>query len=79
MGGFNIWINDLNKVSSKFYGVPGGTIGTTWKELRVPMSAFAKDGFDFTKVDTFASDMHDDGHGEVTWYLDDGVFVTACP
>jgi hypothetical protein len=78
-GGFNIWLNDINKVSSKFYGVPGGTIGLDWKELRVPMSAFAKDGFDPSKLDTFASDMHDDGHGEVTWYLDDGVFVTACP
>jgi hypothetical protein len=77
-GGFNVWLNDINKVSSKFYGVPGGTIGLDWKELRVPMSAFAKDGFDPSKLDTFASDMHDDGHGEVTWYLDDGVFVTAC-
>jgi hypothetical protein len=78
-GGFNIWLNDINKVSSKFYGVAGGTVGLDWKELRVPMSAFAKDGFDPSKLDTFASDMHDDGHGEVTWYLDDGVFVTACP
>ena len=26
VGGFNIWINDLNKMSSKFYGVAGGTI-----------------------------------------------------
>jgi hypothetical protein len=79
VGGFNIWINDINKVSSTFHGVPGGTIGLEWKELKVPMSSFAKSGFDLTHVDTFASDMHDDGNGEVTWYLDDGVFVTACP
>ncbi len=79
VGGFNIWLNDTNKMSSTFHGVPGGTIGLEWKELRVPMSSFAKTGFDPTHVDTFASDMHDDGNGGVTWYLDDGVFVTACP
>jgi hypothetical protein len=79
VGGFNVWLNDVYSKPSKFYGVPGGTIGTTWKELRVPLTAFAMAGFDPTKVDTFASDMHDDGNGAVTWYLDDGVFVTACP
>ena len=79
VGGFNIWINDTNKVSSTFHGVAGGTVGLEWKEIKVPMSAFAKTGFDLTHVDTFASDMHDDGNGKVTWYLDDGVFVTACP
>jgi hypothetical protein len=76
-GGFNLFLNDSNKGVSTFVGVP--TLGTEWTEIRIPMSKFAKAGFDPSLVDTLASDMHDDGHGGVIWYLDEGVFEIPCP
>jgi hypothetical protein len=76
-GGFNLWLTDSNKGVSTYYQMP--TLGTDWTEIRVPMSHFTKAGFDPTLADTLASDMHDDGHGGVVWYLDEGVFEIPCP
>jgi hypothetical protein len=72
-GGFNFWLTDSNKVSSTF--ATGQTAGTEWKNITIPMSTFAKDGWDITHLDFLGSDMHDDGQGSVIWWLDDIVLV----
>ena len=43
-----------------------------------PISALSEGataGWDITHLDFLGSDMHDDGKGAVTWFLDDIVLV----